>query len=98
MTRRSMPLDWVEPGGFVEVHPDDAAAAEMADEQGVLISSRRGSIQAKVRLSENVQPGTVFMAFHWRESPANMLTQDFKLDPVAKIPEYKICAVKLEKN
>jgi predicted molibdopterin-dependent oxidoreductase YjgC len=97
MTRRSMPLDWIEPGGFVEVHPEDAAAADLADEQRILISSRRGSIQAKVRLSDNVQPGTVFLAFHWRESPANMLTQDFKLDPVAKIPEYKICAVKMEK-
>jgi anaerobic selenocysteine-containing dehydrogenase len=43
-----------------------------------------------------VPPGTVFLAFHWREAPANMLTQDFALDPVAKIPEYKICAVRLE--
>ena len=97
MTRRSMPLDWREPGGYVEVNPEDAAAADLAEEQKVLISSRRGSVQAKVRLSENVQPGNVFLAFHWRESPANMLTQDFALDPVAKIPEYKICAVKMEK-
>lgn len=41
-------------------------------------------------------PGTIFLAFHWREAPANMLTQDFALDPVAKIPEYKICAVRIE--
>ncbi len=97
MTRRSMPLDWREPEGFVEVNPEDAENANLEDKQEVVISSRRGSVQTKVRLSSNVSPGTIFLAFHWREAPANILTQDFALDPVAKIPEYKITAVKIEK-
>lgn len=96
MTRRSGPLAWREPGGFVEVHPQDAARFALADGQAVVVKSRRGSVHASARISERVPPGTVFMAFHWRESPANMLTQDFALDPVAKIPEYKVCAVRLE--
>jgi predicted molibdopterin-dependent oxidoreductase YjgC len=53
-------------------------------------------VRTKAKISERVPPGTVFLAFHWREAPANMLTQDFALDPVAKIPEYKVCAVRLE--
>ncbi len=97
MTRRSAPLDWREPDGFAEIHAEDAASAHLADGEEVVISSRRGRVRTKVRLSENVPPGTVFLAFHWRESPANVLTQDFALDPVAKIPEYKICAIRLEK-
>ena len=97
MTRRSRPLDWREPGGFVEVNVEDAENAGLEDGERAVISSRRGRVEAQVRLSEDVPPGTIFLAFHWRESPANVLTQDFKLDPVAKIPEYKVCAVRLEK-
>ncbi|MGD8806106.1 MAG: molybdopterin dinucleotide binding domain-containing protein, partial [Chloroflexota bacterium] len=91
------PLAWREPGGFVEINAQDAAAAGVLDEREVLVSSRRGQVHAQARISDNVPPGTIFLAFHWHESPANMLTQDFKLDPVAKIPEYKVCAVRLEK-
>ena len=97
MTRRSEPLAWREPGGFVEINAQDAAAAGVLDEREVLVKSRRGTVQAQARISDGVPPGTIFLAFHWHESPANMLTQDFKLDPVAKIPEYKVCAVRLEK-
>ena len=61
-----------------------------------MIKSRRGTVRTRARISEDVPPGTIFLAFHWREAPANMLTQDFALDPVAKIPEYKVCAVRLE--
>ena len=57
---------------------------------------RRGQVRTKVKISDRVPPGTIFLAFHWREAPANMLTHDFALDPVAKIPEYKVCAVRLE--
>jgi predicted molibdopterin-dependent oxidoreductase YjgC len=53
-------------------------------------------VRTRLKVSERVPQGTVFLAFHWREAPANVLTQDFKLDPVAKIPEYKVCAVRLE--
>jgi formate dehydrogenase major subunit len=97
MTRRSPALDWMDPGGYVEINPADAEKADVADGQDIVIQSRRGRVDAKVKLSDRVPAGTIFLAFHWRESPANMLTQDFKLDPVAKIPEFKVCAVRLEK-
>ena len=96
MTRRSGPLAWKEPGGFVEVNPVDAAKISVPDKSAVVIKSRRGTVRTRIRYSENVPPGTIFLAFHWREAPANILTHDIKLDPVAKIPEYKVCAVRLE--
>lgn len=96
MTRRSEPLAWVEPRGCVEVNALDAATAGVADDHAVIVASRRGQVRTRLKISERVPPGTIFLAFHWREAPANMLTQDFKLDPVAKIPEYKVCAVRLE--
>ncbi|NHZ72791.1 MAG: formate dehydrogenase subunit alpha, partial [Aquificales bacterium] len=94
-TRRSGPLSWVEPRGYVEVNAADAEAAGVADGRAIVVESRRGKVRTQLKVSDRVAPGTIFMSFHWREAPANMLTQDFKLDPVAKIPEYKICAVKL---
>jgi predicted molibdopterin-dependent oxidoreductase YjgC len=96
MTRRSEPLSWREPRGFVEINAVDADAAGIEDERAVIIRSRRGMVRTKARISDRVPQGTIFLAFHWREAPANMLTQDFALDPVAKIPEYKVCAVRLE--
>lgn len=95
-TRRSKPLDWREPGGYVEINAADAAEVQLKDNQAVVVKSRRGEVRTRARISEDVPPGTIFLAFHWREAPANMLTQDFALDPVAKIPEYKVCAVRIE--
>ena len=96
MTRRSDPLSWVEPRGYIEVNPADADRVDLLDNRAVVVKSRRGMVRTRVKYSERVPQGTVFLAFHWREAPANMLTQDFALDPVAKIPEYKVCAVRLE--
>jgi predicted molibdopterin-dependent oxidoreductase YjgC len=96
MTRRSGPLSWVEPRGYVEINAEDASAVDVLDDQAVIIESRRGIVRTRAKISDSVPPGTIFLAFHWREAPANMLTQDFALDPVAKIPEYKVCAVRLE--
>jgi len=96
MTRRSEALDWREPRGFVEINPVDAEPLDLRDDFPVFIRSRRGSVRTKVRLSDRVPPGTVFLAFHWREAPANMLTQDHTLDPTAKIPEFKLATVRLE--
>jgi predicted molibdopterin-dependent oxidoreductase YjgC len=96
MTRRSGPLSWVEPRGYVEINAQDAAAVDVLDNRAVVVKSRRGTVRTRAKISDRVPPGTVFLAFHWREAPANMLTQDFALDPVAKIPEYKVCAVRLE--
>lgn len=96
MTRRSERLSWREPGGYAEINPEDAAAARLHEGEEMVIRSRRGVVKAKVRITDRVPQGMVFMAFHWRESPANRLTQDFELDPLAKIPEYKVCAVRIE--
>jgi predicted molibdopterin-dependent oxidoreductase YjgC len=96
MTRRSEPLAWREPRGYVEVNGKDAAAVGVEDNHAVVIKSRRGTVRTRLKISGNVPPGTIFLAFHWREAPANRLTHDFALDPVAKIPEYKISAVRLE--
>jgi predicted molibdopterin-dependent oxidoreductase YjgC len=96
MTRRSGPLHWREPRAYAEINAEDAEAVGLKDGYAVEIHSRRGSVRTKTKISENVPPGTVFLAFHWREAPANRLTQDHALDPVAKIPEYKVSAVRLE--
>jgi predicted molibdopterin-dependent oxidoreductase YjgC len=96
MTRRSGPLAWAEPRGYVEVNPQDAAEIDLLDKRAVVVESRRGKVRTQARINESVPPGTIFLAFHWREAPANMLTQDFALDPVAKIPEYKVCAVRIQ--
>ena len=96
MTRRSHPLNWREPRGFVEINSADALPIDLQDNMAVIIESRRGKVRTRARISDKVPTGTVFLAFHWREAPANMLTQDFALDPIAKIPEYKVCAVRLQ--
>lgn len=97
MTRRSEGLSWRESRGYAEIHEQDAAAAGIRDGGPVLITSRRGQVRTQARVGRRVPPGTVFLSFHWKESPANLLTQDFALDPLAKIPEYKVCAVRLER-
>jgi formate dehydrogenase major subunit len=97
MTRRSHALDALQPGPFAEVHPDDLTRHGMADGQEVTVRSRRGQIRIPVRSSTKVQPGSVFIPFHFREAAANVLTSD-AIDPYGKIPEFKFCAVRLEKD
>ncbi len=97
MTRRSAPLHWREPGAYAEINTEDAVALGLEDGSPVEIHSRRGIVRTTTMITDNVPPGTVFLAFHWREAPANRLTQDHTLDPVAKIPEYKVSAVRLQK-
>ena len=96
MTRRSEALSWRDPRGHAEINSVDAERIGIRDAGPVVIASRRGQVRTQARVGNRVPPGVVFLAFHWREAPANLLTQDFALDPEAKIPEYKICAVKLE--
>lgn len=96
MTRRSEGLNWHDPRGYAEINKADAAAIGLRDGAIVFIHSRRGKVRVQGRISERVPSGTVFLSFHWKESPANLLTQDHTLDPIAKIPEFKVCAVRLE--
>lgn len=96
MTRRSEGLAWREPRGYAEINPADAEQIGLRDGGWVIIKSRRGQVRTQARLGNRVPPGVVFYSFHWKEGAANLLTQDFKLDPLAKIPEYKVCAVRIE--
>ena len=96
MTRRVEGLNVLMREGEVEINPADAAKLGIADGDKVKVASRRGEVVAKANLTEASPAGVVFMTFHFAESPANRLTNP-ALDPVAKIPEYKVCAVRVEK-
>jgi formate dehydrogenase major subunit/formate dehydrogenase alpha subunit len=95
MTRRVAGLDWLVPHAAVEVHPADAARLGLAHGQRVRVRSRRGAIVTRAHVVDGITEGTVFVPFHFVEAAANELTHA-ALDPVAKIPEYKVCAVALE--
>lgn len=95
MTRNSPSLDKEMPIGYVEIHPDDAAELGLKDRDWAKFSSRRGEVDSQVILSDLVDRGTVFMSFHFMEANANVLTNP-ALDPICKIPEYKVCAVRVE--
>jgi formate dehydrogenase alpha subunit len=92
MSRRSRVLSELHPDGVVEMHPGDAAKLGLIEHDLIVLSSKRGKLEAPVHITEKLPPGLVFMPFHWREAAANILTND-ALDPVAKIPEYKVSAV-----
>ncbi|HAR95114.1 MAG TPA: hypothetical protein DCR97_04005 [Deltaproteobacteria bacterium] len=96
MTRNSRILDEVMPDGFVEINPHDARHYDIEDGEVVAVSTRRGSIRIKARFAERMKPNVVFIPFHFYESCANTLTVDF-LDPVCKIPEFKVCSCRIEK-
>jgi predicted molibdopterin-dependent oxidoreductase YjgC len=96
LTRRSPGLDWLAPEADVEIHPEDAAAQGIRNTEVIQVRSRRGVVRAKARLTKRSPRGTVFMTFHYAEAAVNLLTID-AVDPVARIPEYKVAAVRLEK-
>ena len=96
LTRRSAGLDWLAPEAEVEIHPDDAAALGIEDGEMIEVRSRRGAVRARAKVTARSPLGTVFMTFHYAEAAANLLTID-AVDPVAKIPEYKVAAVRLER-
>jgi formate dehydrogenase alpha subunit len=95
MTRRSEKLEQEVPEAYVEIHPDDAARIGLNGTRRVHVTSRRGEIELAVRITPYIRPGVVFIPFHFAEAAANALT-NAALDPVAKIPEYKVCAVKID--
>jgi predicted molibdopterin-dependent oxidoreductase YjgC len=95
MTRRVAALDWLVPEAVIEVHSVDAERFGVPDGARVRLRSRRGAVTARARLTEGITRGTVFMPFHFVEAAANLLTHA-ALDPVAKVPEYKVCAVSIE--
>jgi formate dehydrogenase major subunit/formate dehydrogenase alpha subunit len=96
MTRRAEGLMAVYGQPLIEVNPDDAIKLGLNGVKRVRVTSRRGSIEAEAWVTDRVPPGMVYANFHFPEANANELTQA-ALDPVAKIPEYKISAVKVER-
>jgi predicted molibdopterin-dependent oxidoreductase YjgC len=94
-TRRTRALDTEVPTGMVELNPADAERMGVHDGQMVQVRSRRGKIHIQAMVTEKVQAGVVFIPFHFAECAANLLTNP-ALDPVAKIPEFKVCAVSVE--
>jgi formate dehydrogenase alpha subunit len=96
MTRRAQGLDSREPVPIVEINPVDAAALGVAEGETVRVTSRRGSVLIGVRISERQAPGQVFIPMHFREAAANLLTNP-ALDPYAKIAEFKVSAVRVDK-
>jgi formate dehydrogenase alpha subunit len=96
MSRRSVVLDDLVPTGFLELNPEDAEALGVTDGDLLDVRSRRGAISVPARITGKVFAGCVFLTFHFRENPANALTIA-ALDPIAKIPELKACAVSVQK-
>jgi len=95
MSRLTFTLQREVPQAFVEMNPRDGLFLGVRNKQLVKVISRRGEIIAKAFLTEKVKEKTIFIPFHFSEAAANRLTLD-SLDPEAKIPEYKVCAVKIE--
>ncbi len=96
MSRRVHDLEYLRGEELVEINPEDGAALGIRDGDIVEVSSRRGSVRARARLTERSQRGTVFMTFHFSETPTNLLTSN-SLDPISKIPGIKTCAVRLRR-
>jgi predicted molibdopterin-dependent oxidoreductase YjgC len=98
ITRKSKGLSEMYPEGVVEINPEDAARLGIRPDNGLVeVASRRGKVKVKAKVVDTVPPGVVFMTFHFKEAAANLLTHD-ALDPVAKIPGYKVCAVKIQRS
>ena len=95
MTRRVAGLEELRAEELVEIHPRDAVALNIADGDTVRVTSRRGEVTARALVTEVSPPGTVSMTFHFHEAPTNVLT-NAAYDPVAKTPETKVCAVRVE--
>jgi formate dehydrogenase alpha subunit len=93
MTRHSK-LDDLYPAARIEINHADAARLKIENEQAVRVSSRRGTVVLRAWLTERTTVGVVFIPMHFHEAAANLLTID-ALDPLAKIPEYKACAVRI---
>jgi predicted molibdopterin-dependent oxidoreductase YjgC len=96
MTMKSDGLNILAPECFVEIAMEDAESLGLTMGDLLRVASRRGAIEAKIQISDKAVAGTVFIPFHYAKAAANLLTND-AMDPIAKIPEYKVCAVRIEK-
>jgi predicted molibdopterin-dependent oxidoreductase YjgC len=97
MTRKVAGLDFLDAEGTIEINPYDASRLGIDDGEMVKVVSRRGEVMARAKVTEVSPAKVVTMNFHFAECPTNQLTNP-ALDPVAKIPEFKVCAVRVEKT
>jgi formate dehydrogenase major subunit len=96
MTRHCESLDREMPELITDLNPKDGKRLQVRHGDYVRVSSRRGSLVSKVQLTDRVKPGMIFMPLHFEEAMANLLTNP-ALDPISKTPEYKVCAVAIDK-
>jgi len=94
-TRRSASLESYRPEEMAEINPEQAAALGVKTGDKVAVVSRRGRLVTKVQVTDKVPPGIMFMTYHYKESPVNILTNAV-FDPISKTAEYKVAAVRLE--
>lgn len=97
MTGRISSIIKYDTGPFVEINPEDGRLLGLKEGDRVKITSRKGSLEVKARISERVKMGEVFLPLHYASAAVNILTDNNLLDKYAKTPEYKICAVRIEK-
>ncbi|MGA9141328.1 MAG: formate dehydrogenase subunit alpha [Methanocella sp.] len=96
MTRRSPSLENEAPASWVEINTEDAKRLGIQDKEVVKATTRRGTLNITAKVTDGIKKNEVFMPFHYVECAANKLTHN-ALDPVAKIPEFKACAIRIEK-
>ncbi|HOF02561.1 MAG TPA: formate dehydrogenase subunit alpha [Atribacterota bacterium] len=96
MSRRSKTLNERIPEGYVEISADDAQKLNINDNEMVRVVTRRGEIKIKAKITPKVSTGLIFIPFHFEEAAANVLT-NAAFDPIAGIPEFKVCAARIEK-
>jgi len=96
MTRRSQVIEAADRGPVIEMNPEDVARLHLKDGEQVKVASRRGTITLAVLPTDRISQGVTFIPFHYKEAAANLLTND-ACDPECKIPEAKVCAVRVEK-
>jgi len=94
MTRRTSAIESVAKP-YAEMNPEDAKRLKIRDGQKITVTSRRGAIEIAAKITDRPQEGLIFIPFHYREAAANVLTNT-ATDPICKIPEFKVCAVKIE--
>jgi assimilatory nitrate reductase catalytic subunit len=96
-TRRISALDAAQPAPSIEIHPDLAERHDFDEGETVRVISRRGSVVGSIRITESIRADTIFMPFHWGgEASVNRVT-NAALDPISRMPEFKVCAVRLER-
>jgi predicted molibdopterin-dependent oxidoreductase YjgC len=96
MTRRVKGIMELVPEELVEINPADATKLKIKDGEMITVTSRRGKVKAKAKVTNRSQKGNIFMTFHFDNALTNILTSEHK-DPIAGTPEYKSCAVSIKK-